>query len=458
MKKRSAVKWVGLTLAGLGAFVSSNAFAAHTMHAESKGGLKVFTSENEDFWFGIGGRLNLDQVIFSGNTKDKGNDFPSGANIRRAFLKFNGGVGEFLTYNLTLDFDNSSTTFQDAWLNYAGLADNFNLRVGQFTPPTTIDDWSNFGTNNSGLFLESSLATMAFSKPAKVLGLWADVTLADQFMLNAAVYQPRQATGVNSDASMTNYGNTSRSDRVGGSVRLTFSPVHTDDTVYHLGAVGRYQSMSNLNANGTPVFQPNLFSTTPEVRARNTSQFLLDTGAIRARSYNVVAGEALAIWGPVTLEGEYYHTNVQRVPSNNDVNTLGNPRFRGWHVQGGYMLTGESRVYSFSEGTLRNPIPASKEGAWEVVARYSMVNLNKGQKVYGGKGNSATLGLNWFVNENVHLAFNYNRVTIHPTSAAPVGTATADIGTTHKVGPGVKPATDVKRQLDIFGLRFGVAF
>lgn len=459
MKKRSAkLKWIGLTLAGLGAMVSGSAMAdGHHAHSvDSHGGLKVFSSSDNSYWFAVGGRLNFDEVIFSGGYQDKGGDFPNGGNLRRALLKFAGGVGESMSYNLTIDFSGANgnrsgngTTidFHDAYVNFAGAETGpfgpSNLRFGQFTPATSIDYLANEGTLNDNVFLESALATRAFSL-GKAYGLWVDTSVNDMFVLTASAYQPRVMNSTNNGAVVNNnYGDAGRSDRLGGSLRLTFAPVHTDDTTYHLGVVGRYQSMNNKDADGAVTNQT--FSTGPEARARNTSA-LVNAGLIRARSYNVVTGEALAIWGPAFVEGEFNQASVQRVPTITDTATRGNPRFHGWHVEGGYMLTGESRRYDFQTGSLRNPKPASNCGAWEVVARFSYVNLVD-KNVYGGSEHNTTLGVNWFVNDNVRLSANYIRANIRQTNAIIAGTA-----------PALNANGKVKRELDIVGLRLGVVF
>lgn len=459
MKKRSAkLRWIGLALAGLGAAASGAAMAS-AMQVTSDGGIKVFNPNDTAYWFSVGGRLDLDETIFSGDYKDKRGDFPSGAHIRRAFIKFMGGVGEYLSYNMTFNFNGSLVRFEDAWLNYAGLCDNTNLRVGQFTPLTTIDNWGRYGTVNDTIFLEPSLASTTFQVPTKALGIWADTALADLFTVAATVYQPRQnADGLpNSFPSQYNYQNPNRSDRLGAAMRITFSPVHTEDTVYHIGALGRFQSMNNIRF-GRPIFQQDVFATYPEARARNTAQ-LVETERTRAKSYNVITGEALAIWGPLMLEGEYSHANMQRMPANvtnyfvvnNQLRTtvtpaVGNVRFYGWHAQVAYVITGETRGYDFATGTVQNPSPAGSCGAWEIAARYSNVKLND-KNLLGGRENNVTVGLNWFINDNVRIAANYIRANIHPS---------------HLEEPELFPAGPMpnfnKRQLDIFGLRFGVQF
>lgn len=475
MKKRSTtLKRIGLTLAGLGAVVSTGAVAASGMHVKSEGGIMVYNPADSAYWFSVGGRLNLDETVFMGSSHNKivqgTSPFASGGDIRRAFLKFAGGVGDYLSYNLTLDFaraninlgdenqqdgrgrNGTSVDFEDAYINacseYAGAIGIANLRFGQFTPPTSIDDWGNYGTDKDNMFLESSLATTAFAIPTKVYGVWFDATAIDMFMLSASVYQPRQnnvngASGAVGFAHNNNYGDIGRADRLGSALRLTFAPVHTDDTTYHLGVMGRYQSMNNQRG-GVAIFQNNLFMTTPEARARQTGQ-LVNTGLLRGKSYNVVNAEALAMWGPATIEGEYYRATVQRVPT--AITDIGNPRFNGWHVEAAYVLTGEHRVYDFNTGTLRNPKVCSKTGAWEVAARYSFVNMVD-KNVYGGSEHNATLGLNWFVNDHVKISANYIRARINATNVLAPGTNP----------PAVSVAEPAKRLLNIVGLRFALAF
>lgn len=478
MKKRLTLKVVGLALVGAMASGSAMANKHHHSHegtsASTHGGFKLVHPGDDAYWFSIGGRLNFDEVQFWGDAASKGPQYPSGANIRRAYLKFAGGLGHALSYNLTLDFsgangvygtNGSTVDFIDAYFNIAGepigCMDSSNLRLGQFSAPSTIDFWGSTGTDNDNMFMEPALATGAFSIPDKVYGVWGDTTMIDMFMLSGSVYQPRQVNSTNNTVTVpatnvtpgnTNYQNPGRDDRVGASIRLAFVPVHTAETVYHLGIVGRYQSMSNTNPNvssvNAAVSQPNLFAAGPELRARNTAM-QVTTGGMRARSYNTVSAEGLAIWGPATVEAELRQANVQRVPTltvaTNSSNSLGNPRFHGWHVQGGYMLTGESRQYNFGTGTLHNPRPEAKCGAWEIAARYSFLNLVD-RDVYGGSEHNTTIGLNWFANENVKVALNYVHANIRPSAATGVAI------------PVLTGLPSDKRTISAVGLRVGVTF
>lgn len=529
MKKRSnALRKVGLALAGLSTAFAGNALAGRVasktlpaaptaQHSnapaqsgyqhpagavvETRGGLSVIDPACNWYWFNLGGRFEFDEVVFSGNYRDRRGNFPTSSNIRRGFLAFNGGIGECLTYNLTVDFGRTASlwrqtdgvgvrpprtragTFfdtthgavliEEAWLGYTGLWDCTCVRFGQFTPLATMDGYTNYGTTSSQMFLESALATRAFDIPSyiqtdsramKGFGIILNTQLCDLFTVGATVYEPAHGPA-------NVYGDRRRSDRVGGAVRFTFSPVHDCDYALHAGFLARYQSLNHtdnsrtLNPGNSAIINT-LFFTTPEVTPRNyvgnpanfsattvpvgaVSTYdpnIVNTGAIRAKSYNHFAGELAAIWGPFTAQGEYHYSNVQRLPfpgATYPTASIKNLSFHGWHAQAGYVLTGESRGYNFATGTLGTIKPCSPCGAWEIAARYSYLTLID-KDVFGGAAHNVTLGLNWYINENVRFAFNYLRSNITPTGAV----------------AGQQPSLPIaaKRKLDIMAARVQVVF
>jgi phosphate-selective porin OprO/OprP len=88
-----------------------------------------------------------------------------------------------------------------------------------------------------------------------------------------------------------------------------------------------------------------------------------------------------------------------------------------------YFLTGESRTYSKIEYRFDRPIPHNNfyairgggsgrrisvsEGAWQVGLRYNYLCLDD-SGVNGGVLNGCTLGLNWLLNPNARVYFNYD--------------------------------------------------
>ena len=95
-----------------------------------------------------------------------------------------------------------------------------------------------------------------------------------------------------------------------------------------------------------------------------------------------------------------------------------NPVFHSIYVMGSYVLTGEHRAYRprvGAFGTVRPDRPflfaAGGWGAWEATARYSYLNLDSAG-INGGVLHDYTTGLNWYLNDNARVMFNY--VVAHP--------------------------------------------
>ena len=77
-------------------------------------------------------------------------------------------------------------------------------------------------------------------------------------------------------------------------------------------------------------------------------------------------------------------------------------------------MTGEHLPWNRKSGTLGRPKPNTNFspgkgwGAWQVAARYSMADFSD-QDIFGGAGESVTLGLNWYWNPNASVQLNYIR-------------------------------------------------
>jgi len=89
--------------------------------------------------------------------------------------------------------------------------------------------------------------------------------------------------------------------------------------------------------------------------------------------------------------------------------------FDAFYAQVGWTLTGESRTYRGSDGEFKRLVPKNKFslengtwGAWELAARYDEVDLEDGN-VSGGEEKRVTLGLNWYLNEDVRVIADYSK-------------------------------------------------
>ncbi|MCY2964262.1 MAG: porin, partial [Planctomycetota bacterium] len=101
-------------------------------------------------------------------------------------------------------------------------------------------------------------------------------------------------------------------------------------------------------------------------------------------------------------------------------------QFPSLYTQVGYFLTGEHRPYLKKAGAIDRVKPfrnvkffdndGTGWGAWEIAARYSYIDLNS-RDIDGGRLNDLTLGLNWYLNPNAKVQFNWIRAFLDNAKA-----------------------------------------
>ena len=147
------------------------------------------------------------------------------------------------------------------------------------------------------------------------------------------------------------------------------------------------------------------------------------TKSFSADSVQRMGLEAAWVNGPLSLQGEYLAAVC-------DTPSAGHPYLPGLYVQTSYLLTGESRPYDRKTGVFKGIQPRrdfgenGSWGAWEITGRYSYLDLDQGQlSVTARRLNDITLGLNWYLNPNVRVMWNY----VHSWANAPGIDSAADI-------------------------------
>ena len=151
-------------------------------------------------------------------------------------------------------------------------------------------------------------------------------------------------------------------------------------------------------------------------------EHLTDTGRFRADNTHLFGAEAAWVRGPLSLQGEYMAACADR-PSN------GNAFLHGFYIQASYLLTGEHRPYNRANGIFKDPkpsepFPTKGLGAWELAARYSFLDLDgPGLADSARQVQDFTIGLNWYLNPNLRVGWNY----VRSWSEGPGGCDPADI-------------------------------
>lgn len=454
MSKITKSKLAAFAIAGLAAF-GTTAHAA-SMTVDSNGGLSVFELNNTNYWFKITGRVFIDEAMFDGNDQNR-SGFPSGSRIRASRIGLKGGVGNDWVYKLDVDFfdlagNPGRTRLGEAFVGYNACEDLW-FAVGQVSIPFGLESWANFSEIP---FMEVSLTSSAFS-PDYGIGLYGEwhgtmFTVAGALYQNpAGSYQYGDVLLVQPGAGVIGgvasgvgpIGSAPGSDTLGIGGRITFAPIYDEYTVYHFGLDGRYEKLHE-NAN---FFQ---YVAAMELRARQTPVLFTNIPANSVKSDSVYAVEAAARWGSFIVQGEYMWANAKRdanyfLASSSPAGTppLVDPRFpggsfdyNGWYVAVSYVLTGEVKDYDFDSGTFGRVHPCSSKGAWEILARYGAVDLTGNSFLLTapyqtfadpqannvptdvqpndmvGSAHSATIGLTWWVNDNVRFLANYVRTDL----------------------------------------------
>jgi phosphate-selective porin OprO/OprP len=366
-----------------------------------------------------------------------------GENLRRARI---GILGKFFgdwNYALVYDFGGSSDGFagtgstgaapgvggatvgflpggavsgvENAYLSYTGFHPfdgKLAIEGGVMDLPYTLDEST---SSNNIVFMERASPGIIAQNIAA--GDFRSAIGARWFTdrIWAGAYATGPATGAIHSASSLNPNGTT--EQTGAVARVAGQVVSGNDYSIHLGAEAEW--LIRAPHNEVTGAQTLTLNDRPELRIDPTS--LISTGALAGVSgAQVFSGEAAATYGPLWVQGEYFWYNVDR---NNNPIPLTSVKFDGGYAQASYVLTGEHHKYlpdSASYGGIvpANPFSLSSGGwgAWEIAGRVSTMNLNDqlatANGVAGGRQTIYTAALNWYINGNVRLMFDYLHGTI----------------------------------------------
>jgi phosphate-selective porin len=160
----------------------------------------------------------------------------------------------------------------------------------------------------------------------------------------------------------------------------------------HLAVGGRYvgEDEGNLRFRGRP--------------ESNVTDYYVDSGNLVGDHAKELSLESLWGHGPLFVTAEYARAWV-------DAPESGDPRFWGTYVILSYVLTGEHRPYDKKVAYARRVLPQHKGGAWEIVGRYSHVDVTD-QLVDGGIMDRGTIGLNWWATRRWKIGFDYGVINL----------------------------------------------
>jgi phosphate-selective porin OprO/OprP len=394
---------------------------------ELSNGRPIFRSRDRAFEFRMEGRMHFDWAHYdqdAGGTPDLRpagvNDLNSGTNFRRIRL---GAFGKFANeweFALVGEWGGSAeaSTLDEVSLAYTGFAP-FVVRVGAFKPGSNMDDQT---SSNDIKFIErASAANINSSFAAGTARKGIEVLASDNTFYMARI----ALTG-------ETYGNAEGADeQMNVTGRVSIRPSTSADHDIHVGAGAAFiiDPAQVQTAATTSLRQSFRLRDRPELRV--DADRLIDTGDVAIDNANTFGIELAGRWKNFAVQAEHFWYKLGR--RNIGGPALSDVDFKGWYVQGAWVITGEPQRYRVDRGAFQSPQPRANfkaggdPGAWEAVARYSVVDLDDApatgaitaaQGIRGGEQKIITLGVNWYLNRNVRFMFNWLNVDVDRLNTA----------------------------------------
>ena len=184
--------------------------------------------------------------------------------------------------------------------------------------------------------------------------------------------------------------------------RFTFAPIRTDEQTLRLGLSGSWRD-----------WHKNTF------QIRNRAEVSSADNVVRSAEFDADNQVVLGLEGAwsrksLLLQAEYMATRVEEVGGTNW-------NYDGYYFTASYLLGGEHR--KLSRGKLGAVRPGADSGTWELVSRYSYLNVR--DRGLGAKASITTLGVNYYYRRNIKvmLAYLYPDIAGSVTHADPDGHA-----------------------------------
>lgn len=362
------------------------------LDVEAQDGILVFSSPQSGYKIWLDNRIQADGAVYFG-APDYADPIGNGTSIRRARFAVKAQVDENWYGEFDMDLANGLVELKDAIVRYTGVP-NLDLQVGNFKEFFSIQRNT---TSRYLQFIERPMVCSALA-PSRHLGFNAKYA-KDWIWASAGVFAQKIAGIEEWDLTADNNKDFGRNSGYSATGKLVFRPLYKmDNASLHLGAAVSYR---------TPKVTDDAYGCY-RASARNSTNInrkkYLDTNNLPGFNHNLLYTFELAgHWNGLRYEAAYMATDVY---FNADAVDNATKHFGGWYVQAGYLLFGGKQRYDANGGKYTKVERGRKWGDVELCGRYEFCDLNSGT-VYGGAAQAYTLGLNWWINNNVRMQLNY---------------------------------------------------
>lgn len=369
-------KIIFATLGAASLLASTSIANAQDLNVAWKGAPEISSSDG-NFKMKIGGRLFTDWATVS----DNGGKAVDATEFRAARLAIEGVVMKDVKYKLELDFAGNKSNITDATVEWA--LKPVSVIVGQLKTPTSLEEQT---SSRYVTFLERGSFTDAFSF-SRQIGIVANYN-QNNITFKGGVFQGNANGGAKTVQGRTY------------AARATFTP-QLDGGFIHIGASAFHRENNDGVLSRSYSQRPHL----------HLADKYVGTGSFTAESDTFFGAELAGVMGPLSAQAEWGWL-TSNAPSSGGMDA----KFSGGYVGVSYILTGESRGYKggkFDRIQVANPVFSGGSGAWQIAARYDVIDLtDTAASVLGGKQTSYIVGVNWHLNNYSRVMANYSKTDV----------------------------------------------
>ncbi len=346
--------------------------------------------------FSVFGRMFFDHIMYEDDpalAAATGVDRLNETGFNTARLGAKGQIYENIKGQVEVEFEGSETDFKDTYIEVANAPLLGNVRVGHFKEPFSLEELT---SSRFITFMNRSLPHSAFA-PSRNYGVMAYdyIRENENWSWFAGAFRHDSPDNPTGRASHINdNGDWVFTGRVAG--LLYYDEPSNGRYLVHVGGAFSHRQDTTVVA----------FTQRPELGSQSGYLSTTHTGD---RDWNLAGVESAVVWGPASMQAEYYVADTDRADENN-----------GGYVEATYFLTGENREYNRQSKTFYRVHPLEDffrvstaegvcmgRGAWQLKARYSWVDLNSGLAGNRGYMEGFTAGANWYWNPYTRMMFDY---------------------------------------------------
>jgi len=371
-------------------------------------------------------------AIASGNTDANAVHATDGFNLKQFRPILQGTLWGKYDFLLTPDFGSGKVIIKDAYID-AKFNNWFQVKVGKQKSPFGIERLQG---DADVRFTERSLTQNL--APDRDIGIQIHGALADGLVDYSAGVFNGVIDGSSSDSFTTS--DTDNNKNKDFAARIFATPFKNDPGFLQglgFGLAATFGTVTGAGNNGTTTLTSNE-SNLPSFKSglgqqkffgyrTTTTTAIANTAAFADGDRTRWSPQFYYYNGPFGLLGEYVHVDQDVTLYKSSVRYHDKIGSDAWEITAAWLLTGEDEGYG--QPNVKNPFDPEKGtgwGAWELVARYSELNIDDSAFALRGgaakvnfadpqkSANSAqswAVGVNWYLNRNLKLALGYERTS-----------------------------------------------